>query len=266
MNGVGPASGGRIAAMNCSGRMLSVSLAPGSAAADTGPGGGGRFAAQLAQGRWLIAYHHGVSSYMRNASAGWDAATTPYHIEEPFNIAVSPRGDRAAVMGRDNQGTGMPVFSAASANPAYFLTGFHELWAGAFSDNGDTLFAVGVAAAGAAPFFSVLAASDGTVLKSVPAWSGTYHLLLDPAGKWIYLVGAVRDTTVASNVLLPALQVVDRATFAPVTLLQGPPGADVLRSDVYPILSPAESRLYIVATCSFCSAGTVPIFAFDLMP
>lgn len=267
MNGVGPATGGQVAVMNCSGVTVPVQPEARSIGIDTGPGGGGRFVAQLAPGRWLHADQNGVSSLLRNATGGWDTATTPYQIEEPFDVVVSPRGDRAVIIGRDWLGTGMPVFSASSPNPVYFLTGFHELWGAAFSDGGDTLFAVGPPAADSAPNLTVIAASNGDVLTSVPAWPGTYRLQLDPRGRWIYLAGAVQDpAAVTYRSLAPALEVLDRGTLAPVTLLHAPFGTDIGNADLYPVVSPAEPRLYLVASCAFCSAGTVPIYAFDLMP
>ena len=258
MTGLGPASGGRIATLSSRGRLLSVWPDPVSVDPDTGPTYGGRFAAQLAPGRWLVAYHHGVISVLRNVAGAWDTSTTAYHVEEPSDIAVSPRGDRAVVPGIDALGVGMPVFSAASASPAYLLTSFHEVWGAAFSADGDTLFVVGPRAAGAAPVLAALAASDGRVLKSAPAWGGTVHLMLDPGNRWIYLVGAVSYAE-------PGVQVVDRATFVPITTMHGQPGMEAI-ADVYPILSPPEHKLYLVDSCSFCSAATVPIYAFDLMP
>jgi hypothetical protein len=269
LNGVGPAAGGRIVGVSWRGATLALTPEPLSVQTDTGPlVGGYRFAAQLAPGRWLLAYHHGVASYLRNASGGWDVATTAYHIEEPFDVVVSPLGDRTVIVGRDVLGTGMPVFSAPSPNPAYFLSGFHEIWGAAFSDAGDTLFVVGPAAADSQPNLAIVAASDGRVLKSIRAWWGTYRLMLDPAGRWIYLVGAAQDTSSGRfgyNNLHPALEVLDRATLKRIALLLGDESSQVGTSDIYPILSPAEPRIYYVITCAFCGAGPASIYAFDLM-
>ena len=119
INGPGPAAGGRI---TVEGRPFPfcgplVAVRPDSpwVAPDTGPGAGdARFAAQLATGRWLVAWHHGVLSFKRTPSGAWDTATTPYHVEEPYEIVVSPRGDRAVALGRDYAGIGMPVFGVDS--------------------------------------------------------------------------------------------------------------------------------------------------------
>ncbi|HXY20841.1 MAG TPA: hypothetical protein VEH83_12670, partial [Gemmatimonadales bacterium] len=230
---------------------------------------------ELVPGRWLVAWHHGVTSYLRNAAGGWDVEDTvasPYHIEEPSDIAISPSRDRAAIIGRDWLGTGMPVFSASSANPVYFLPGSREIWGAAFSDEGDSLFVIGPPLPSVQPYpytppnLAIVAASDGRVLKSVPAWPDAYRLVLDPGGRWIYLPGAMQDPGVKYRSQAPALQVLDRATLAPVTTIQAPFGTDIGGMDLYPVLSPSEHRLYLVATCAFCSASTTPIYAFDLMP
>jgi len=261
MTGVGPAAGGRVAVGSCGG-TLSVSLDP-VAVADTGPAGAGRFAAQLAPGRWLAAWQHGVASFLRNATGGWDTAAIAYHIEEPLDIAVSPTGARAVIVGRDALGTGMPVFSPSSADPAYFLAGLHEIDGAAFNEAGDSLFVLGPST------LSIVRAQDGVILASIPSWTNAYRVVLDPGGKWIYLAGEVPQPGVPYVSQAPALQVLDRATLAPVTTIHAPFGTDLGGSDLYPVLSPSEHRLYVVATCAFCNASrgtTVPVYAFDLMP
>lgn len=259
MNGAGPAARGRITAGTCG---TTVALRPDSpsVAPDTDPIAGGRFAAELATGRWLVALHHGVSSYRRDSAAGWVTATTPYQVEEPYEVVVSPRGDRAVALGRDNAGIGMPVFGLASAEPVYLLAQYHRLAGAQFSANGDTLFvAAYLSLSDTAPVLAALNASDGAVLASAPAWSGAYHVVLDPGRPWIYLVGH------NSGFDPPSLRVYDRATFAPIaTMAARVP--EYLNGDAYPVFSPAERKLYLVETCSFCSAGPVPIFTFDLMP
>ncbi len=109
------------------------------------------------------------------------------------------------------------------------------------------------------PVLAALAASDGAVLQSAPAWSGAYHLVLEPGRPWIYLVGHNSPWDP------PSLHVYDRSTFAPIaTMAARVP--QYMNGDAYPIISPAERKLYLVDTCSFCTAGQVPIFTFDLMP
>ncbi len=266
INGPGPASGGRIAVVGtgCSSAMAVRSDSP-DVAPDTGPpmASGYRFAAQLASGKWLVAYHHGVRNLTRIAGAWEEDTTVPYHLEEPYNVVVSPRGDRAVVLAFDGWGVGIPVFSPTSAAPAYLLRGFFALWGAQFSDDGDTLYVVGPPVAGQPPVLKALAASDGTVLRSAPAWSGTTNLALDPGRPWLYLVG--HD---AAYPRPPAVAVVDRATFDQVAYLVGDAGplSGYLASDAYPMLDAVRRKLYLVDSCAFCSLGDVRIFAFDLIP
>jgi len=265
INGPGPAAGGRI---TVEGRPFPfcgplVAVRPDSpwVAPDTGPGAGdARFAAQLATGRWIVAWHHGVLSFKRNPSGAWDTASTPYHIEEPYEVVVSPRGDRAIVLGRDYAGIGMPVFGLDSPEPAYLLADYHRLDGAAFSPDGDTLFlAAGRTLRDSEPVLAALRASDGSVLHTARAWAGAYHVVLDPNQPWIYLVGHETSSDP------PIIHVYDRATLAPVATLRARVPA-YMNGDAYPFLSSAERKLYVVESCSFCGAGPTPIFEFNLLP
>jgi hypothetical protein len=266
INGPGPAPGGRVAVI---GRLPAgcgplVALRPDAPwiAPDTGPSGGegGRFAAQLGPSHWLVAYQHGVLSYYRVAGGPWQLqGDYTDDMEEPQGIAVSPRGDRAAVLCRADGTRGIPVFTPESAEPAYWLTRFRDLWAAQFSDDSDTLFVVADTGASAAPMIAALRASDGTVLRSGPAWPGTHNLVLDPGRPWLYLVGYSSGK--------PVVQVLDRASFAIVATLQGAAAtAGMLPGFYYPMLAAADRRLYLIDSCTFCNAGGGTfVFAFDLM-
>ena len=267
INGTGPAAGGRLTVEGSRpypvfcGPLLAVRPDSPGVAPDTGPSGtGARFATQLAPGRWLVAAHHSVNSYFRDGSGAWVTATTPYHVEEPYEVAVSPGGDRAVVLGRDQAGIGMPVFGLTSPEPVYLLAQYHILAGAQFSANGDTLFVVAYRAlTDTAPVIAALAASDGSELRSAPAWGGAYHLVLDPSQPWIYLVGHESPWDA------PKVHVYDRATFAWVATLAGR-APDYMNGDANPVLSAATRKLYLVESCSFCSAGSVPVFTFDLTP
>lgn len=258
LNGVGPAEGGRITVNNCK-ALLAVAADSPAVAPDSGPVTGGRFAVQMGSGRWLVAYHHGVDSYLRSPGGAWTKATTVYHVEEPYEVAVSPSGDRAIVSGRDADGVGMPVFSRASAEPAYLLTQFRVIEGAQFSPDGDTLYVVALRTwTDTVAVLAALRASDGTVLRSAPAWAGASQLVLDPGKPWIYLLG--HDTPWDG----PFMHVYRRDTFAPVAVLTSPAAGQC--GDATPVLSAAERKLYVVESCSFCLASAIRIVTFDLMP
>jgi hypothetical protein len=273
LQGVGQAPDGRVTVMHfdpfigCTGTLYSVRpdvLAP---PVDTGPsypavGVGGRFAIELTPARWLVASHHSVRSCRRDTTGAWICWSADL-FEETYEIVVSAQRDRAVPLGRDYAGIGMPVFGLDSAGPAYLLSGFHALAGAQFTPDGDTLYAVAYRAlTDSVPLLVALAASDGAVLDSAPAWPGSAQLVLDPSQPWVYLVGH------PSYWSPPEVHVYDRRTLRQVAALTTgmatlPNGA----GDAYTVLSPAERALYVFETCSFCSAtSAVPVFRFDLLP
>jgi len=264
-NGPGPAPDGRVTVSRSlpnweCGPLVSVQLANPTLAPAPGPRRctGCRFAAQLGPDRWLVFFHHGFESWYRDSTGAWTG--TLYWYGEPHDVAVSRRVDRAVPLGANSRGLGTPVFTSASAGPAYVLSQFGEVSAAQFTDDGDTLYVVAWpadTAGGAGPLLAVLRAADGAVLRSAPAWGGD-HLVLDPVRPFLYLAGY-------EGSWYQAVQVVDRATLKPVTTLRAP---DDLRSpgNLYPMLSAAERKLYLVDTCPWCLAGySARIFAFDLL-
>lgn len=83
--------------------------------------------------------------------------------------------------------------------------------------------------------------------------------MLDPGHPWLYLVGYAFGG--------PILQVIDRATLAPVTTLAGKgPTQGWMPGIPYPMLSAADRKLYLVDSCPFCGDGDVIyLFTFGLM-
>ena len=274
VNGIGPASGGRIAVVyrtfNTCGPNLAVRPDSPSAVPDTGPprwvqvNSEVRFLVRLGAGHWLAAYHHGVESEFRDSTGAWLIPATAYHVEEPYRAVISPSGDRAVVLGYDG-GTqkGLPVWGPTSREPLYMVNVANHLWGAQFSDDGDTLFIAGWAQGADTLVLAALKASDGTVLRSAGCPTNGFdlaNLVLDPGRPWFYLVGHTDGYPYQLKV-----RVVDRATLT----LVGTFGkvATFYNGDAYPILSAAERKLYVVDNCSFCyPAAPQHVFTFDLMP
>jgi hypothetical protein len=267
VNGPGPAPGGRIVvagrtATGGCGPLVALRLDTPGLAPDTLPGEriGYRFAAELGPGRWLLTSHHRVSSWSRDSTGAW--TTTEYSLGESYDLVISPRGDWAVPIGAYSYPAGTPVFSASAAGPAYVLSDFSEIWGAQFSDDGDTLLVVATptdTTGNGGAVLAALRASDGTVIRSVRALGGANGLVLDPGRPWLYLIGY------SPGLSGPAVQVYERATFTPITVLHVPsPG---YASPLYATLYAAGRKLYLLDTCPWCVAGySLGVTVFDLLP
>jgi hypothetical protein len=266
VNSIGPGFEGRVVVAGRVGTACGpfVALRPDLpwAAPDSGPtftGGGYRLAVELAPAHWAVVSHHEWQLFTPDSSA-W------YWVNETFNVAISPSGDRIVPIANNYGVGGIPVFSPASAAPVYRLTGFVDVLGADFSEHGDTLFVAGVPAPGdsaaqANPVLAAIASSDGVMLMSAPLRYEAENLIVDPSRPWVYIVG----TTWGSGRV--TVHVVDRATLAPVATLMGPPGSAEFIGLVYPVLDAAGRKLFIVPGLSWSGPGwTGSVFTFDLMP
>ncbi len=268
-NGPGPAPDGRVVVSR---RLPSgacgplVALRPDDLAmpADTGPTASGcRLGAELGPARWLVLCHHMVQSLSRDSSGGW--ASVSFQLGEPYDLAVSPRGDRAVPIGAEARVTKLPVFTPTSPTPAYLVPPFFEAWGAEFSEDGDTLYLAGDTDSTeyVHGLLAAVRASDGTVLRSAAWPTDAYLMVLDHARPWMYFVGYAPGPTGP----IPELRVYDRSTLSLVTRLSVPQEAVDRWMVLYPLLDVLARRLYVLETCGWCAAGGYSrIYAFDLVP
>lgn len=239
-----------------------------------------RVIAELAPRRWLVSENHDftlwvcdsgcVNTYEGNLPA---APTVPGQID---GVHLSPRGDRVAVDDYYNEGaTGIPVIDAQTARVAYWKPTMAWSEGAAFSPHGDTLFiAGGDSATGGQTWMFVLRASDGAVLDSVPLAVRSGDVGLDPAGRWIYVSGVSHTDHFSYWSVAAGLEVIDRATLQPVTVLLS--DSIQVAGGVWDkhriVLDPADHQVFVVSTDIYIVPGSAPtdavtrVFRFSTPP
>lgn len=208
-----------------------------------------RVVANIAPHLWLFNQHNFAYVFADNAAIDTSFGTNVARVD------LSPRGDRAAVEGQGLPGgAGSPVLDATKPSVAYWSS---LAWIGgaAFSPAGDTLLlAGGYAVSGSPPAtLHVLNATDGRVLDSLKLGMAVPGAVsFDPGGKWIYVSGVYDTYHVTSHKIGVYLEVIDRTTLKPVTLLQsdsvtfGSGGAFASQQVI--VASPATHQVYVVSS------------------
>jgi hypothetical protein len=238
-------------------------------AVDTGPVAGGgdvRFVARLAPGHWLYSYHHTTYVQFRDEAGLW--RLFGFQADEPKDVVISPRGDRAIVRGSNNS-TGAAMLEPGKLEPVYYLSRYHYIRGAAFSPDGDTVFLlVDTGVYSGSPAVAAVRANDGSVLREVPVPYSADHLVLDQDRPWLYAIDGFSycgDVMHAS----PSVRVLDRRTFATIALLPssacvGIPGG----SSVYGVLGASERQLFVLLSSPWSAPYVVPapIVVFDLLP
>lgn len=236
-----------------------------------------RLIAELAPRRWLVSEQYDltlwvcdtgcVNTYAGNAP---NAPTVPGRID---GVHLSPRGDRVGVDDYSNEGaTGIPVIDAQTARVAYWKPTMAWSEGAAFSSHGDTLFiAGGDSATGGQTWMFVLRAGDGAVLDSVPLAVRPGDVALDPEGRWIYVSGVSDAYHVSYWSVAASLEVIDRATMAPVTVMLS--DSIQVSTDVWDkhriVLDPADHQVFVVTTDIYLvpdmrpSNATARVFRFS---
>ncbi|HJS43229.1 MAG TPA: hypothetical protein VJ755_07130 [Gemmatimonadales bacterium] len=207
------------------------------------------FVAVLRTDRWIV-LNNGLFSLVACESA---TVCTSEAIAGLVGTDVmrSPRGDRAALLGR-RAGPGgpggpgptnvIPVVDVAGGAIAYHVPPLSGVQGAAFTPEGDTLFLAGDSAG--APALAAVLAADGARLATRTLALSPCAVAADGAQRWLYVAGLVTLAADTTSVL----QVLDRATLNVITTLQvtGADGYDGKRCRI--VQNPIESRVYVVAT------------------
>lgn len=210
--------------------------------------------AELAPGRWLVGERDDFTLWACAAVCVNTSEDTPADVPGQLDgVRVASLGDRAAVDGRSVGGGGMPVIDAATAMVAYRVPSLAWSEGAAFSAGGDTLFvAGGDSVTGGRCWMFALQASDGVVLDSVPLAVRPGDLALDPGGRWIYVAGQYASYHVSYWVVASGLEVLDRRTLRPVSVMQSDSLPLALSGAVSSkqrlVLDAADHRGYVLRT------------------
>lgn len=215
-----------------------------------------RVIAQLGPGRWLVSEQNDFTLWAcADVCTNTSAGIPPDVPGQVDGIHLAPSlGDRAAVDARSVAGaTGVPVINTATATVAYWEPSLAWSEGAAFSSGGDTLFiAGGDSTTGGHSWMFVLRASDGLVLDSVPLAVRPGDLALDPGGRWIYVSGQYASYHVGYWVVASGLEIVDRPTLRPVSVMLSDslpaPLSGASGSKYRLVLDPADRRGYVLRT------------------
>ena len=251
--GVGPsypASGVALAAPGC--RWWSWRVRPGvELLEDSLCGGSDRWVAALAPGVTASVGHHDVVVAVRQGVMC--SFVSPFvRAEETYDIAISPRGDRAVILAGNydpldgSPSLGVPVLDVTTGQVAYGVAPILRSPTAAFSADGDTLFLAGLGGDG--EVLLVLRAGDGHVQRSVPLPFGASALALDPARPWLYVAGFAWPSRRGW------LLVLDRDSLGLVASVGVPdtiPGGLCCDYTARIVPSPSEQRVYVVNVTGF---------------
>ena len=265
---------GRSGPSSC-GFMTAVPVSAGASPADTSYWSGWSWGTgvDLAEGRWLISGDN--STFLADSTAPGGARASV--CGESANMIVSPRRDRVVPLcGNDawfdSTAAGAPVIDVSRYTVAYHIAGIGWLVAAAFTEGGDTLFAVGTSQ------LVAVAAATGAVLGRMShdyfprdTYIHTAAVMADPGRPWLYVLGWADGHTP-----VPFIDVYDRSSLARVARLRIPPWAaasvpsiNSTRGDWTVLVSPAERRLYATMTNwagFYYGTQETSVLVFDLMP
>jgi hypothetical protein len=250
-----------------------VPVSAGAAAPDTGPtptridfGP----ALHLSRGRWLADIGSGLQFITGSTTAGFVARdpVQSFNVSVYVGFAASPRGDRViAYPSRADQG--VPVLDPAALNVAFRLDGVTDIQGAAFSGEGDTLYLVTSNQTGDPPELVAVASTSGATLARValPLRAGMPHqavaLTPDPDRPLIYITGSFTGSWATT------VEVVNRATFAPVAWLRSPVSRLDLHAGCY---DPAYASVLgagrqLFAICYGAYDPSIPeVLRIDLIP
>lgn len=173
------------------------------------------------------------------------------------DVIISPRGDRAVIIAQGygsrhyldpaNAPLGMPVLDVEAGRIAYEVASLHGPSGAAFSNEGDTLFAVGRDDSGRQQVLLALRAADGRLLRRQFLEPHTSQAIaVDPTRPWVYVsVSACAEPDVRTELL-----VFDRRSLALLARLGVPDGASAFAcgepDETHIVPSPAEQRVYLL--------------------
>jgi hypothetical protein len=138
--------------------------------------------------------------------------------EETHEVIISPTRDRATLRVNGSP-TGPPVFNTTTGDTAYHVRPLFRSYGAAFSQNGDTLWMLGVTRAPLTPAMVMLNARTGAILKQVE-FPGVPALAMrrDPAGGRLFVFAYAYPQEPSQTELL----VVDDRTLQIIGRVNGP--------------------------------------------
>ena len=223
---------------------------------DTLCGGSDRFVAALSPGVSASVAHHDVIVSVRDGST---CSGQPFiRAEETYDIAISPRGDRAVILAGNyspldgSPSLGVPVLDVPTGRLAYGVAPILRSPTAAFSAEGDTLFLAGLDEADRY-LLLVLRAGDGLVLRSVALPFKASAIAPDASRPWLYVVG--EDFSARQGRLL----VFDRDSLGLRASLDVPdtiPGGLCCDHTARIVPSPPEQRVYVVNVSGFFGSNS----------
>jgi hypothetical protein len=244
------------------GPLEAVPVAAGAPAADTGPPTSGWTALHLSRGHWLVAIkNRGLLFEARQPDGSFADTDTLVGDGLTMSYVVSP--DRTRVI-PSHHCCALVAIDPAVPSVAFTVTGVGHTGGAAFSEGGDTLFAV-VRDSANTPALLAVDAASGARLRSVPVGYWDLGVVVDPGRPWLYLVGVEGGFTQGQL----AVYVYDRASFTRIATVRVPaaalpPNNSAALAGVYvPILDPVRRQLYLTNN-SFVDPEFV--FHFDLFP
>ncbi len=221
---------------------------------DSGPGSSGWPAAEVTPGYWIRSIKHFIDVWQRQ-NGTLVPVLQNIQYEQPWQFVISAH--RVIPTGYGNS---TPVFSADTPAVAYTLP--RRVGAAQFTSGGDSIFVV-TEDSTRHSYLEILRASDGVSLASVALPGFGQDLVLDPAGRWIY-VTSIRT----GNPDVPVVWVFDRATMARVAELAAP-GTGVLTDQFFgnvAVPDAARHKLYVYDLFSVSIPVAIKIHEFDLLP
>lgn len=221
---------------------------------DTGPQAVGLPAAYMGNGRWVSSHKSFlVIEQFRTSSIGATGALLiDYHAA--WSFVVSSGGDRVLPFGYDRS---TPVIDAPNLRVAYRIP--RRVGGAEFNSSGDSLF---LATRDSARVDRLeVRATDGSMLASSSLPGFGQHLLLDPAGRWIFVTGGYTQ----SGVYAPVVWVYDRQTLQHVATMSPTKSTAPIDSENFALVAvanPIEHKLHVLFSRS--AAAEIRIFDFGL--
>jgi hypothetical protein len=209
-----------------------------------------RLAARMTDTTWLFAYNHWTNTI-------GPAAVTQLKTEDPWALAISPRGDRTAMTMASTLLPGAPVFNSATGDTAFTIDGVRSVRSVEFSPDGSELFLLGNSWHLSSDTLLVLDATSGERLRvaALPDLTEARALANDPNQNLLY-VQVVRGCD-------PFVLVYDRTSLEILGEMAAPGGAPVCANGSWEgllVVDRLRQSLHLI-----WQGKPAPVWTFDLM-
>ncbi len=217
-----------------------------------------RLVAQMTDSTWLFAFGNTTESY-------GPGSVKTFQIEDPWNLFVSPRGDRLAMTTVLTGLPGAPVFDTRSGDTAYTMAPVQEVRWADFAPDGTELYVLWNPGTGSDSIL-VLDATTGSRRRSAPAGlSGLgvvpHTLAVDPVADLLYVQGSAYPPTSGTS-CGPSVVVRSASTLERLGEMSGAGAVMLCGNGGWPGIVAVDrprNRLYVL-----WNGG--PLWTFDLIP